>query len=263
MKFFVGFVWLRETSFCKLSFDRFQEFRQVPYNMIGSGLSPRHEDDNHGGGIIATTVILSVLASVTVALRMATRTWIVRSIGWDDYTIILAAFGCIIGSGLVIVEVHYGFGRHKDDRTPWRYIEFMKYSYGEWIQTFQTLMFTKISICLFLLRIPVKKHLIRPIQGAIIVLVVSTIALTLLWILQCNPIASAWNKQTPGSCFTDGQLQRIIISQALISIISDFMLALFPIVLLWKVQIALRIKAGLCTLMGLGLMYAPSFLLLS
>lgn len=224
--------------------------------MSGSGLSLQNKDDNHGGGIIALEVITTFLASMTVALRLATRIWIVRNIGWDDYTILFAAFGKIIACGLVIVQVHYGFGRHKVDLTHWQYIEFMKYSYGEWIQTFQTLMFTKISICFFLLRIPVEKHLIRPIQGTIIALIISNIVLTLLWIFQCNPIASAWNKQTLGSCFTDGQLQRIIISQALISIISDFMLALFPIILLWNVQIAPRIKAGLCTLMALGLITA-------
>jgi hypothetical protein len=187
---------------------------------------------------------------------MATRIWIVRSVGWDDYTILFATLGIIIGCGLVVVQVHYGLGRHKFYLTKWQYIEFEKYSYGEWIQTFQTLMFNKLSICFFLLRIPVEKRFIRPIQGTIIALIVSNIVLTLVWIFQCNPIARSWNKQTPGTCFTDAQLQRIIISQAIISIISDLMLALFPIVLLWNVQIALRTKAGLCTLMGLGLMYA-------
>ena len=239
-----------------MSFDQFQEARQNPRNMSSSGLTLQNNDYNRGGGIIATTVVVSLLASTAVALRLATRIWIVRNVGWDDYTIICAAFGIIISSGLVIVEVHYGLGKHKVDLTYWQYIEFMKYSYGEWIQTFQTLMFNKISICFFLLRIPVEKHLIRPIQGAIIVLIVSNIVLTLLWIFQCHPIASAWNKQTPGSCFTNAQLQRIIISQALISIISDFMLAFFPILILWKVQIAPRLKAGLCVLMALGLMYA-------
>ena len=227
--------------------------------MSGSGTSLHNRVDNQGGGILASEVITTFLTSLTVALRFATRIWIIRNLGWDDYTILFAAFGKIIGAGLVIVEVHYGFGRHKVELTRWQYIEFMKYSYGEWIQTFQTLMFTKISICFFLLRIPVEKHLIRPIQGATAALIISNIVLTLLWIFQCNPIASAWNKQTPGSCFTDAQLQRIIISQALISIISDFMLALFPIVLLWNVQIAPRIKAGLCALMALGLLYAPCF----
>jgi len=230
--------------------------------MSSSGLTPHNGDGNRQGGILATTFIVTILASVAVILRIATRVWIVRSVGWDDYTILFAAFGIIIGCGLVVVQTHYGLGRHKSDLTQWQYIEFMKYSYGEWIQTFQTLMFNKISICFFLLRIPVEKHLIRPIQGTITALIVSNIVLTLLWIFQCNPIARAWNTQTPGTCFTDGQLQRIIISQALISIISDFMLALFPIVLLWKVRISLRTKAGLCILMGLGLMYALSFSLL-
>ena len=219
-----------------------------------SGLTLQDKYESRERGILATAVTTSLLACMVVALRLVTRLRIVRHVGWDDYTILFASFGKIIACALVIVRLHYGFGRHKVDLTQWQFIEFMKYSYAEWIQTFQTLMLTKLSICFFLLRIPVEKHLIRPIQGAIIALIVSDIVLTLLWIFQCDPVAAAWNKQNPGSCFSNGQLQRIIISQALVSIISDFMLALFPIVLLWKVQIAPRIKAGLCTLMALGLM---------
>ena len=227
--------------------------------MTGSE-APRNGDENRQGSIRATTLVVTILASTVVALRMTVRIWIVRSVGWDDYTILCATLGIIIGCALVIVQIHYGLGRHRFYLSQWQYIEFRKYSYGEWIQTFQTLMFTKISICFFLLRIPVEKLFIRPIQATIVVLIVSNIILTLLWILQCNPVARAWNTQLPGTCFTDAQLQRIIISQALISIISDFVLALFPIVLLWKVQIALRTKAGLCTLMGLGLLYVTYIL---
>ncbi|KAL9001977.1 MAG: hypothetical protein Q9188_005073 [Gyalolechia gomerana] len=221
--------------------------------MSSSG-PPRNGDENRQGGILATSFLVAILASMVVACRMATRIWLVRNVGWDDYTILCATIGILIGCGLVVVEVHYGLGRHKYYLTDWQFIEFSKYSYGEWIQTFQTLMFNKLSICFLLLRIPVEKRYIRPIQGAIVFLIVTNIVLTLLWIFQCNPIAGSWNKQTPATCFTDAQLQRIIISQAIISIISDFVLALFPIVLLWKVQIELRIKAGLCILMSLGLM---------
>ncbi|KAL8668836.1 MAG: hypothetical protein Q9168_006550 [Polycauliona sp. 1 TL-2023] len=217
-------------------------------------------DENRQGGILVTTFVVTVLASVLVAFRMATRIWIVKNVGWDDYTILFATIGIVIGCGLVVVQVHYGLGRHKiylsaDGND---FLQFTKYAYIEWIQTFQTLMFTKLSICFLLLRIPVEKYLIRPIQGAIVFLIVSNIVLTLLWILQCNPVEGAWNKELPASpqCFTDAQLQRIIISQAIISIISDFALALFPIVLLWKVQIPIRVKVGLCTLMSLGLITA-------
>ncbi|KAI9698831.1 MAG: hypothetical protein M1820_007338 [Bogoriella megaspora] len=207
-------------------------------------------------GMIATALAVAIFASIVIILRIIVRVGIVRKVGWDDYTIVAATLGIVIGCALVIVQMHYGYGKHQDCLSTWHFIEFQKYSYGEWIQTFQTLMFNKLSICFFLLRIPVEKIYIRPIQGAIIFLIVSNVILTFLWIFQCNPIAGAWNTLIPAKCFGKGQLQRIIIAQALISIISDFLLALFPIVLLWKVKISMRIKVGLCCLMALGLITA-------
>ena len=168
-------------------------------------------------------------------------------------TIVGAIFGIWVACGLIIVQLHYGWGRHQDCLSEWHLIEFTKYDFGEWIQTFQTLMFTKLSICFFLLRIPVEKKYIRSIPGMVIFLIITNIVLTLVWIFQCNPVSGAWNSTVPAKCFTYAQLERIIISQAIISIISDFVLALFPIVLLWKIQISFNLKVGLCGLMGLGL----------
>ena len=124
--------------------------------------------------------------------------------------------GTVVGTGLDFPEVHYGFGRHEYYITEHQYQEFRKYTYGEWIQTFFTLMFTKVSICLMLLRIVIARNIVRPIQGLIVFLVVSNIVLSLLWILQCNPVDAAWDatKRQDGSCFSTGQLQRIIMSQA-------------------------------------------------
>ena len=76
-------------------------------------------------------------------------------------------------------------------------------------------MFTKVSICLFLLRITITAAFIRPLQAAIAVLIVSNVVLTLLWILQCTPhLDKAWNDKVSGKCFSKGQLERIIIAQA-------------------------------------------------
>ena len=76
-------------------------------------------------------------------------------------------------------------------------------------------MFTKVSICLFLLRITITPAFIRPLQAAIAILVTSNIVLSLVWILQCTPhLDKAWNDRLPGKCFSKGQLERIIISQA-------------------------------------------------
>lgn len=142
--------------------------------------------------MVASEVSTTFLDFMIVALRLTTRIWIVRNVAWDDYTILLAAFGKIIDAGLIITELHYDFGRHRVDLIHEQYIEFMKYFCGEWIQIFQILMFTKLSICFFLLlRIPVGGNLVRPMQGATVALIISNIVLNLLWFFQCNSIISA------------------------------------------------------------------------
>ncbi|KAL8868323.1 MAG: hypothetical protein Q9174_005068 [Haloplaca sp. 1 TL-2023] len=81
------------------------------------------------------------VSALFVALRLATRWWIVKNVGWDDITIVFAILGTIIGAGLVGVEVHYGFGRPAYYLTDHELREFLKYTYGEWIQTFASLIY--------------------------------------------------------------------------------------------------------------------------
>lgn len=191
-------------------------------------------DVNQGIGLNVSTIVLLALTAIIVAMRFAVRVWIVKDVGWDDWTILFALVrsiqalpqrweywmlielqvGTLIGSALDFVEVHYGFGRHQDCLSSWQLQEFKKYVYGEWIQTFATLMWTKVSICLFLLRIPIRKIVVRPLQASIAILIVSNIILTLLWILQCHPVNAAWDGDVSGKCFSRGQLLRIVLAQA-------------------------------------------------
>ncbi|MCJ1386799.1 hypothetical protein MMC17_009926 [Xylographa soralifera] len=219
---------------------------------MDKGPVPSDGDVSMGAGILATTIIVTIVADIVVALRFIVRKWIVKNIGWDDWCILGAVLGITIGMALVIVEVSYGFGRHKYYLTSHQLQEFQKYSFGEWIQTFATLMWTKISICLFLLRITISKAFIRPLQVAIVILVLSNVILTVLWAVQCNPVALAWDLTQQGTCFSVVQIDNIILAQAIISIVSDFFLAAFPILILRHVQINMRVKVGLCLLMGLG-----------
>ncbi|KAI4279800.1 MAG: hypothetical protein L6R38_004951 [Xanthoria sp. 2 TBL-2021] len=66
------------------------------------------------------------------------------------------------------------------------------------------------------MRIPVSKAYIRPLQAGIVILVVSNVILTLLWILQCTPVSAARDLQLKerSKCFSRGQLQRVIFAQA-------------------------------------------------
>lgn len=155
----------------------------------------------------------------------------IRSLGRLDHTsclstglsflfrvtlLIYTKLGSIIGGGLDAPEIRNGFGRHQYYLNDHQIQEFKKYTYGEWLQTFFTLMVTKVSICLLLLRISPNKRIIRPIQSLVVFLVLSNVVLSLAWILQCIPVDGAWDatKQKTAKCLTQGQVQRVIISQA-------------------------------------------------
>ncbi|KAG6986669.1 hypothetical protein G7Y79_00074g098660 [Physcia stellaris] len=196
------------------------------------------------------TTFFLVLVILFLLLRLFTRIFIVHAFWWDDFTIILAVVGNTIGAGLDFVETSNGFGRHQQFLSPHQLLEFRKYTYGEWIQTFATLMWTKVSICLFLMRIPRIKALRRTLQWAVAFLLFSNTILTTAWIMQCQPLHAAWDDQ--GTCMSREALQKVVLVQAVISVVSDFSFAILPIVFLWRVQIDLKTKLGLWTLMCLG-----------
>lgn len=62
--------------------------------MDSSGRPP-NGDENRQGGILATTVVVVTLTIIVVSMRMATRIWIVKNVGWDDWTIIAATVGLL------------------------------------------------------------------------------------------------------------------------------------------------------------------------
>ena len=163
------------------------------------GGPPAEGDVNKSAAIRIYTGVLISFTVLTVALRFIVRKLVTKIIGWDDWKILLALYGVpsvktpatggvltyaqlgnLIGFGLVHVEIHYGFGRPQYYLTKWELIEFRKYAYGEWIQTFATLMWTKVSIWLFLRRIPIIKALIKPLEAAIVFLILSNVIVTVL-----------------------------------------------------------------------------------
>ena len=158
--------------------------------------------------------------------------------------------GTTIGCSLCFVEVHYGFGKHIQFLNEYELRQFRKYTFGEWIQTFATLMWTKVSICLFLIRIPNNQKIRTAMYWCVGFLVISNTVLTVMWIMSCQPVRTAWYGE--GICMSKHEKEAIIMTQAVISIVSDFSLAAFPIFYFWRLQVDLKTKVGLCLLMCLG-----------
>ena len=52
--------------------------------------SPSICDVNQGVGLNVSTSVVVGLTIIVVAMRFAVRIWIVKGVGWDDWTILLA-----------------------------------------------------------------------------------------------------------------------------------------------------------------------------
>ena len=116
-------------------------------------------------------------------------------------------------------------------------------------------MCTKVSIAFFLLRIPIQKKHIFPLYAGIAVLIISNLVLTLMWIFQCWPVQAVWDLAIPiQHCLNPGVVSNVILAQGIIAAISDFAFALYPILILYHLNMRVKDKVGLCVLMGLGLM---------
>ena len=184
-----------------------------------------------------------------------------------------------------MVEVANGLGQHRYHLSNAEFSMFQKYSYLDWLQVFISLALSKISICLFLLRLSSFNRLEILLYALIAFLVLSTIPLTLLMALQCSPVDKYWSSEVAGHCFSKNAVEKIVIVQggessfsitpaihsqaynssralssyltgdlAVFSVVVDFIGAAFPVVLLWNAKISIRDKIALCLLMGLGVM---------
>lgn len=118
-----------------------------------------------------------------------------------------------MGGGLVVAEVVSGLGRHEYYLTATQRRHFVKFGWLDWMQTFLTLMFTKISICLLLLRIMVQKWFVRSIYTLIICLVIFHMVCFFLFLGVCRPLNAYWTAGLEGKCLSENQVEYIIIAQ--------------------------------------------------
>lgn len=129
---------------------------------------PKIGNVDRSGGILATSVLALSLVVIFISLRFATRIWLVKRVGWDDWCILFAGirysenvpkinvkpsqFGHMVGMGLLSVIIHNGFGRPAYYLTDHQLQLFMKFSYGEWLQ---------VGICHNIQRLSIDYH--RPL----------------------------------------------------------------------------------------------------
>ena len=217
---------------------------------------PPDGNQNLAARLLIVLWLCNLAALVSSVVRVFVRSHITRNLGWDDYCIIGAQVLTLVGAGMVSAAVVNGLGRHEYYLTAVERRRINLLGWADWIQTFLNLMLIKISICVFLIRINNRAFIIRPLYVAIGVMILTTIICVGLFLGICVPLQARWDVGVNGKCLSKASEMWIVISQGIISIITDLICATFPYFFLKNLNISRRTKFGLCVLMGLGFITA-------
>ena len=106
-----------------------------------------------------------------------------------------------------------GLGRHEYYLTHSQRRNFKIIGWVDWMQTFITLMLTKTSICLFLLRIVDSRKIKIAIYALIGCLITFTTICVCLFLGVCRPLKAYWDVGVDGVCLSDHQLESVVLAQ--------------------------------------------------
>ncbi|KKK13541.1 hypothetical protein ARAM_001710 [Aspergillus rambellii] len=206
-----------------------------------------------GWEILAISWPLFSLCATLIALRIWVRIKVLRSYGWDDVFISLALMFAAGNTVLMTISIYYGTGQHASDLSKYQLIVSSKYN---WLSHGFHVMSTtcgEISVAFFLSRIINKaKHHKPVIYIGIFLLTIVNLGCIFTMYGQCTPTARLWNQEVDGSCWKPEVQRDYEFFQGSFSAASDFVLAVYPLFMIWNLQMAVKVKVGLGIVLSLG-----------
>ncbi|KAF7956539.1 hypothetical protein EAE96_003875 [Botrytis aclada] len=215
-------------------------------------------DDDRGPTAIAIVWVEYAIIMVLIVSRFYAR-HLIRSVGLDDWTMLLTA---IVFLSLAIVITHsasLGGFRHLIHINPLNLSQIALETFVAQALTIFAYGLGKFSIGCTILRILPHTSKWRKwfIWGLICTTLVYNWLECVLTFFQCLPSRSLWDPTVlPTSCWSFyAKMANIYVGRGF-NIVTDIVLALFPISFIWTLKMNKWDRVKLCILLGLGLLAA-------
>jgi hypothetical protein len=147
------------------------------------------------------------------------------------------------------LSTQYGSGHHLADVPPSDFEPNLQLTFSTAILYLTTLAFTKISICLFYLRLFTDRLSRNVVITTIIWIVVYTTPFLVTWIFQCDPIWGYYDYSANPKCINTTP---IFYTSSICNIVTDAWLIFFIAPKIWGLTIPRKQKAALLFIITLG-----------
>ncbi|PYI05520.1 putative integral membrane protein [Aspergillus sclerotiicarbonarius CBS 121057] len=214
-------------------------------------------EDDRSPEVKAVAAAFMSVACVTVILRCYVRGWIVRAFGWDDWAMVVAMLFYAMFSGCMIGGAIYGTGRKFEVLTEHQRVTAMEYWWFCEIAYCFSAVACKISVCIFLMRITVRRLHIWILWTVMVMTVVAGMVFMFIMLLQCKPLTYFWTRKAFSPEYT-GHCMNIQIVIAMTYVYSgfaalcDFTVGILPIFLVRKLHMKQKTKMAVVGILSMA-----------
>ncbi|KAM5355004.1 hypothetical protein ACJ41O_001650 [Fusarium nematophilum] len=207
---------------------------------------------NRGPQLLAVNIFFLVTALISMIMRCYVRSVMVKAFGIDDWLMVAGTVIFTLYASFSSAGVHYGTGRHHDDLEKDNVHTAMMCWWFCYLWYALAMVLSKISIGWFLLRVTTSKVHRWIIYIAMLSTAMSGMVFFFVTLFQCRPIPYFWNKDLPGKCINPEVVIALATVYSVSSVISDFIFAILPGLIIWKLQLHQRTKILLIPLLAMG-----------
>ncbi|KAK5789549.1 hypothetical protein VI817_008672 [Penicillium citrinum] len=216
-------------------------------------------EDEHQRVLAVRTVaaVFLPIACITVMLRCYVRGWVVKGFGWDDGSMVLAMAFYVMFCACMIGGTLHGTGQLYENETPENRVLAMKYWWLCEIAYCFASIFCKISVCIFLMRITVKRHHIWILYIVMILTVLAGLVFMFLMLLQCKPLSYFWTRlafdpSIEGYCISINIIITMTYIYSVFAALCDFTVGILPIFLVRKLHMKRQAKYAVVGILSMA-----------
>lgn len=201
--------------------------------------------------IIITCVVCPIVTAIIVCIRVWTRIFVTHNLGWDDYAAMVTLLFSIIFSVVLGVSTRYGMGLHLGDMTPELVSDHVKWIYISSAMYLLSILGYRIALLLMYLRLFGVNQSFKYATWAVLVFVTGYLSSNFITLLfGCTPISKYWKPDEPGHCIV---LVHADYAYGSMNVISDVLLFLLPLPMVWQLRLSPREKFGLVLIFMSGI----------
>ncbi|OLN82373.1 hypothetical protein CCHL11_09781 [Colletotrichum chlorophyti] len=221
---------------------------------MADSVSSERAAENKGPASLGIVISVSVLSTLFTGARLFVRGKILGKVHLDDYLIIAAVVCGWVNVGTAIAAVAHGNGRHFDTLSVEQKSGAILWTIAGFPAGVMSFGLPKLAVVALLTRImnPSKPHMMF-LWGMSLFCLLNLIGCVVILFAQCQPSHSQWDfSVVERTCWDKWILVYFAIYSGAFCAFVDTYLAVYPAVVLAKLQMSMRKKVALSIALGIG-----------